>query len=498
MEEPENTSESSYSEGDYYENAHNALRTNIRGTVLPTTPRSTESHTTPNRKHGRAPQTPHAKHATNYAESSRTQIPKIYNINAFESLKALSRVLAVQKMIATGTSENRSRVSSDLKENDESAVDQITKENNDPILSDMLSVDPEGAIAPAMAEVEPLVETESMKQQAEESQQVGEPQLQVEAQKVMHPDQKHVASSPQKLEEDETNDEDPTMENPQQLGESWDGGRDGNHDFPSASDVSIALGTKSDFADTSLATDLISLSSENSHQPDSAGRTSSHSIPHEEDENEEMKEWHSESGYSMPQDQDDYNGHEGQYDDLSDNDPSYKQENKRLATSDSDYTEEEVAIPSDFSVIRPIMMDDISFIQPPRSPAVKKPKRRNRMAKPINPGSTGPARKIAKSLKLETAIPRAIVRDLVHTVSGAKLAPDAFEEIINVSNMFFEQAMKDLTDIAEESDRSLIKPADVVRLLEAQKLTDSKATPFSIAHRYLPAELLNSIISDVN
>lgn len=512
MEEPDNLSESSNSERDFYEDAHNTLRRNSRVSVLPTTPRRAGSQMIPDGKNERAPQTPHAKHATIYSEIPRIRISKIQTINIFDSLKALSHVLASQEAVVDVTGDH-TPVSSGIKEQDESIANYTSQEHDNLTLrEDNNKMMPSMTVSNQLAG--PLVpETTEAQMEMVEDRSAGhlsdEPQIHIEVQHERQtanedlqvtdaftmPDSIHSqdSSSPQNFKEDGLRVEDQPNED---LHYQEDVPEDIFHPS-SIADESIALGTKSDFADTSLQTDLISLSSGDPHQENhSEGMLSNHTDQDKENY-KQFKEEQVKDHDLIPQDQDNFDAYDGQYDDISDNDPSYKPDNKRSASVVSDYSEEEILVPSDFAVTRPIVMDDISFIQPSHLP-VKKVKRRNRMAKPINPGSTGPARRIAKSLKLETAIPRAVVRDLVHTVSGAKLAPDAFEEIINVSNMFFEQTMKDLADIAEESDRSLIKPMDAIKLLEAQKLTDSKATPFSIAHKYLPAELLNTIISDVN
>ncbi|ANB13259.1 hypothetical protein AWJ20_1543 [Sugiyamaella lignohabitans] len=126
------------------------------------------------------------------------------------------------------------------------------------------------------------------------------------------------------------------------------------------------------------------------------------------------------------------------------------------------------------------VVDDITLpIRAPRPIAASSSKRDTRAVSKERP-------------KVETAIPRKVIKDILKTVTSSRLTPEAFEQVLEASNAFFEQATTDLSAYAQHAKRKNIDASDVIQLIHRQRqLNDT--FPFSLAHKYLPAELLNDI-----
>ncbi|ODQ66713.1 hypothetical protein NADFUDRAFT_50623 [Nadsonia fulvescens var. elongata DSM 6958] len=87
-------------------------------------------------------------------------------------------------------------------------------------------------------------------------------------------------------------------------------------------------------------------------------------------------------------------------------------------------------------------------------------------------------------------LPKTLVKDLAKSLSSTKISSDAFEAIELASNTFFQQVSQDLGEYAKHASRKTIALADVELLMKRQRLVDEKTSIFTLAHRYLPAELL--------
>ncbi|KAK3330933.1 centromere kinetochore component CENP-T-domain-containing protein [Apodospora peruviana] len=96
------------------------------------------------------------------------------------------------------------------------------------------------------------------------------------------------------------------------------------------------------------------------------------------------------------------------------------------------------------------------------------------------------------------ALPPAVVKRLAQTfakTSGAKgkITPDELKAIMQASEWFFEQLGDDLEAYAKHAHRKTIDESDMLTLMKRQRQTSSQTTPFALAQRYLPRELLQEL-----
>lgn len=98
-----------------------------------------------------------------------------------------------------------------------------------------------------------------------------------------------------------------------------------------------------------------------------------------------------------------------------------------------------------------------------------------------------------KSQKPETAIPRKIIKDLLKNMTDSKIPNDTLDTIISASDLYFDQAMGDLAEYSDHAKRKMIDKADVIQLMRRQRLINQTTNAFTLAHRLLPAELLDRI-----
>ncbi|EKD15677.1 uncharacterized protein L3040_005976 [Drepanopeziza brunnea f. sp. 'multigermtubi'] len=77
--------------------------------------------------------------------------------------------------------------------------------------------------------------------------------------------------------------------------------------------------------------------------------------------------------------------------------------------------------------------------------------------------------------------------------SKAKINKETLEAIMQASDWFFEQVSDDLGAYATHAGRKTIDESDMVTLMARQRQTNSTTTPFSLAQRYLPRELLQEL-----
>jgi histone H3/H4 len=133
----------------------------------------------------------------------------------------------------------------------------------------------------------------------------------------------------------------------------------------------------------------------------------------------------------------------------------------------------------------------------------------------------GPARKTIKVSKHGheyPSLPPAVVKRLAQSfakASGAKgkITPDALKAIMQASDWFFEQLGEDLQAYANHAGRKTIDESDVVTLMKRygtsmigylknvgtwltcsrQRQVNPNTTPFALAQRHLPRELLQEL-----
>ncbi|KAK3952926.1 centromere kinetochore component CENP-T-domain-containing protein [Pseudoneurospora amorphoporcata] len=107
-------------------------------------------------------------------------------------------------------------------------------------------------------------------------------------------------------------------------------------------------------------------------------------------------------------------------------------------------------------------------------------------------------KKISKHGIEYTSLPPAMVKRLAQTfakTSGAKgnISPEALKAIMQASDWFFEQLGDDLSAYAKHAHRKTIDMSDMLTLMKRQRQTNAQTTPFALAQRYLPRELLQEL-----
>jgi histone H3/H4 len=98
-----------------------------------------------------------------------------------------------------------------------------------------------------------------------------------------------------------------------------------------------------------------------------------------------------------------------------------------------------------------------------------------------------------RRVRTTTAVSHRIVKDIVKTLTSARITAESMDAIVSGSEAFFKQATLDVAAYANHAKRKTIDPSDVLQLMRRQRLTNDKVTAFSLAHKYLPAELLDEI-----
>ncbi|KAK5654363.1 hypothetical protein OQA88_7272 [Cercophora sp. LCS_1] len=96
------------------------------------------------------------------------------------------------------------------------------------------------------------------------------------------------------------------------------------------------------------------------------------------------------------------------------------------------------------------------------------------------------------------SLPPAVVKRLAQTFaksSGAKgkIAPDTLQALVQASDWFFEQIGEDLEAYSHHAHRKTIDESDMVTLMKRQRQISAHMTPFALAQRYLPRELLQEL-----
>lgn len=96
------------------------------------------------------------------------------------------------------------------------------------------------------------------------------------------------------------------------------------------------------------------------------------------------------------------------------------------------------------------------------------------------------------------SLPAGVVKRLAQNfakTSGAKgkISPDAMQAIVQASEWFFEQLGGDLEAYAKHAGRKTIDESDVLTLMKRQRQVNSQTTPFALAQRHLPRELLQDL-----
>ncbi|KAI1772721.1 hypothetical protein F4818DRAFT_137748 [Hypoxylon cercidicola] len=97
------------------------------------------------------------------------------------------------------------------------------------------------------------------------------------------------------------------------------------------------------------------------------------------------------------------------------------------------------------------------------------------------------------------SLPQGVVKRLATTlaktagVGKAKISPDTLDAIMQATDWFFEQLGDDLSAYAQHAGRKTIDESDMVMLMRRQRQTSTSTTPFALAQRHLPRELLQEL-----
>ncbi|KAL2065427.1 hypothetical protein VTL71DRAFT_3097 [Oculimacula yallundae] len=97
------------------------------------------------------------------------------------------------------------------------------------------------------------------------------------------------------------------------------------------------------------------------------------------------------------------------------------------------------------------------------------------------------------------SLPTGVVKKLATTYartsgnSKAKINKETLDAIMQASDWFFEQVSDSLGAYANHAGRKTIDESDILALMARQRQTNATTTPFSLAQRYLPRELLQEL-----
>ncbi|KAI0468952.1 centromere kinetochore component CENP-T-domain-containing protein [Xylaria cf. heliscus] len=96
------------------------------------------------------------------------------------------------------------------------------------------------------------------------------------------------------------------------------------------------------------------------------------------------------------------------------------------------------------------------------------------------------------------SLPTNVVKRLATTFaktagSKGKISPDTLDAIMQATDWFFEQLGDDLSAYAKHAGRKTIDESDMITLMRRQRQTNASTTPFALAQRHLPRELLQEL-----
>ncbi|KAI0967835.1 centromere kinetochore component CENP-T-domain-containing protein [Xylaria arbuscula] len=96
------------------------------------------------------------------------------------------------------------------------------------------------------------------------------------------------------------------------------------------------------------------------------------------------------------------------------------------------------------------------------------------------------------------SLPVGVVKRLATTCaktagSKGKIGPDTLDAIMQATDWFFEQLGDDLSAFAKHAGRKTIDESDMIALMRRQRQTNASTTPFALAQRHLPRELLQEL-----
>ncbi|RYP69990.1 hypothetical protein DL771_005781 [Monosporascus sp. 5C6A] len=117
----------------------------------------------------------------------------------------------------------------------------------------------------------------------------------------------------------------------------------------------------------------------------------------------------------------------------------------------------------------------------------------------LPPGRKKTGKKISKHGIEYKSLPQGVVKRLAITfaktagVGKGKISPDTLDAIMQATDWFFEQLADDLQAYAKHAGRKTIDESDMITLMRRQRQTSASTTPFALAQRHLPRELLQEL-----
>jgi len=94
-------------------------------------------------------------------------------------------------------------------------------------------------------------------------------------------------------------------------------------------------------------------------------------------------------------------------------------------------------------------------------------------------------------------MPISVVKNLANSVLKSSkrnaIRKDTLLAIAQSTEWFFEQISEDLSAYADHVGRKTIDEQDMVMLMKRQRIIKGSSTPFFLAHRHLPAELVKEV-----
>ncbi|RKF61700.1 Inner kinetochore subunit cnp20 [Erysiphe neolycopersici] len=102
------------------------------------------------------------------------------------------------------------------------------------------------------------------------------------------------------------------------------------------------------------------------------------------------------------------------------------------------------------------------------------------------------------------SLPAGVIKKLAITFAKTagnrkpKINKETLDALMQATDWFFEQASDDLRAYAMHAGRKTIDESDVTTLMKRQRQINSTTTPFFLAQRYLPRELIQELRMTTN
>ncbi|ROW10371.1 hypothetical protein VMCG_02121 [Cytospora schulzeri] len=107
---------------------------------------------------------------------------------------------------------------------------------------------------------------------------------------------------------------------------------------------------------------------------------------------------------------------------------------------------------------------------------------------------TKPGKKMSKYGIEYPSLPPGVVKRVAQRFAGkSKISPDTLSALMQASDWFFEQLGDDLSAYAKHAGRKTIEESDMLTLMRRQRQVNATTTPFALAQRHLPRELLQEL-----